>query len=84
MLKIGILGSTRGSDLPSIVKSIKKGELKGLVRIALVISDKKDSGILEKARNYGIKHYYLNPKGITRIGYDEIIAEELDTNNVQL
>lgn len=59
---LGILGSTRGSDLPAIVESINNGELKGLAKIAVVISDKKDAGILEKARNYGLEWFFMDPK----------------------
>ena len=43
ILEIGVVGSTNGSDLPAVVKSIKKGKLKDLARIAVIISDKKDS-----------------------------------------
>ena len=81
MLKIGVLGSTRGSDLLSIQQD---GELKCLARITVIISDKKDSGILEKAKYYMIENYYLNPKGMGRTDYDKKIAEKLDEHNVQL
>ena len=84
MLEIGVLGSTRGSDLPAIVKGIEKGELKNLARIAVVISDKKDSGILEKARHYKLQNCYLDPKGMKRTSYDKRIAEMLDEYNVRL
>ena len=84
LIAIGVVGSTNGSDLPAIVKSIKKGKLKGLARIAVIISDKKDSGILKKAKHYKIEHYYLDPKGMERTDYDKKIAEKLDKYNVQL
>ncbi len=84
MLEIGILGSTRGSDLPAVVENIKTGGLKGLARIAVVISDKKDSGILEKARHYGIENCFLNPKGIKRTDYDRKVAQKLNEHNIRL
>lgn len=84
ILEIGVVGSTNGSDLPAIVKSIKKGKLRGLARIAVIISDKKDSGILKKAKQYKIEHYYLDPKGMERAEYDKKIAGKLDKHNVQL
>ena len=83
-LKIGVLGSARGSDLPNIVESINKGELKGLAEIVSVISDKENSGILQKAENYKIKNYYLNPLGIQREEYDEQIADIFENENVGL
>ena len=84
MLEIGVLGSTKGSDLPAIIKSVEKGKLKNLARIAVVMSDKKDSGILKKAEDYGIENYYLDPKGIERTNYDKKISEILDKHNTQL
>lgn len=84
ILKIGVLGSTRGTDLPAILESIKKGQLKGLAKIEVVISDKKDSGILEKARLNRIKNYFLDPKGMEREDYDKKISEILEKNNVEL
>jgi phosphoribosylglycinamide formyltransferase 1 len=84
MIKIGILGSTKGSDLPSIIGSIEKGELKGLAKIAVVISDKENSGILKKAEDYKIKNNYLNPAGVERAEYDKRIAEIFEDENVDL
>jgi phosphoribosylglycinamide formyltransferase 1 len=84
MLKIGVLGSARGSDLPNIVESINKGELKGLTRIVSIISDKENSGILHKAENYKIKNYYLNPAGIQREEYDKKILEIFEEEDVGL
>ena len=89
MIKIGVLGSTRGSDLPAIVESINNGELKGLAEIAIIISNKKDSGILKKAESYGIENYFVNPKDrdgkkLERIQYDIKIDEIFGNHNVEL
>jgi phosphoribosylglycinamide formyltransferase 1 len=84
MLQIGVLGSTNGSDLPSIVESTNNGELKGLAEISVVISNKKDSGILQKAEDDGIKNYYLNTKGLERISYDRKISELFEDSEVNL
>ncbi len=84
MLEIGILGSTRGTDLSAIVESINKGKLKDLAEIAIIISDREDSRILEKAKKYEIKHYYLSTWGKEREHYDKEIASILDEHNVEL
>ncbi len=89
MMNIGILGSTKGSDLPAIVESIDHGELKGLVEIAVIISNNKNSGILEKARTYGIKNYFVSPmdkdgKKFERTQYDIKIDEILENNYAEL
>ena len=84
MKNLGVLGSTNGSDLPSIVESINNGNLKGLAKIAIVISNKNDSGILKTARKLNLNTAYLDPRGITREEYDERVSEELDKYNVEL
>ncbi len=61
VLKIGVFGSTRGSDLPAVVESTRNGELKGLAEVAIVISDNANAGILDKARDYGIEDKYISP-----------------------
>lgn len=84
MINIGVLGSTKGSDLPAIVESIEKGELKGLAKIAVVISNRRDSGILKKANNFKIENFYINPDGIGREDYDKKISETLEKYNTHL
>ena len=49
MIRLGVLGSTKGTDLVPIVDAIQKGELDASVEI--VISNNKGSLILEKAKN---------------------------------
>ncbi len=83
MLNIGVLGSTNGSDLPAIVGSINKGELKGLARIAVVISD-RESKILKKAEGFSIESYYVSSKGMERVYYDKEISEILYSHEVEL
>ena len=39
MIKIGVLGSTRGTDLQAVIDSINKKEL--VAEVAVVISNKK-------------------------------------------
>ncbi len=88
-LNVGILGSTNGTDLPAIVKSINEGELRGLARIAAVISNREGVGILEKADHYNLNGIYLNPKNERgklkkRETYDREIAEILEAHKVGL
>ena len=52
-LRIGVLGSTRGTDLPPILAAIDSGALVG-AKVVTVVSDKPDAGILDKARAAGI------------------------------
>lgn len=58
-LKLGILGSGKGSNFRAIADAIGRGELAAEVRI--VISDVEESGILALARERGIRAEFVNP-----------------------
>jgi|WetSurMetagenome_2_1015567.scaffolds.fasta_scaffold138632_2 phosphoribosylglycinamide formyltransferase 1 len=66
MLRVGVLGSSNGSDLPAIVKSINEGSLSGLAKIAVVLSDKEDAGILQKAKSFGIPNFYIDKEELLK------------------
>jgi len=54
MLTLGILGSGSGSNMQAILDAINGGHLEA--RIALVLSDKPDALILQRAAKNGIPH----------------------------
>ena len=58
-LKLGVLGSGKGSNFRAIADAIARGELDGEVRI--VISDFEDAGILGLARERGIRAEFVHP-----------------------
>jgi len=58
-LRIGILGSGKGSNCRAILERIRDGSLEAEAR--LVISDVADAGILEIAREFGVPNEYLSP-----------------------
>lgn len=57
-LKIGILISGNGSNLQAIIDAIEAGDLQG--QIDLVVSNKKDAYGLERAKNHGLNHKYMD------------------------
>src|SRR2546423_4450677 len=59
MIKIGILGSGKGSNCRAILQSIRDGKLKA--KATVVISDVLDAPILEIAREFGVANAYLPP-----------------------
>ena len=69
-MKIGVLGSTNGTDLGGIFDAIDSGELRG-VEVAIVISNKADAFILERARKRGIKANYIDTKDLSREDFDK-------------
>lgn len=59
LLRLGVLGSGRGSNFRAIMEQITSGRLQAEVRI--VISDVEDAGILSLARDFQIPALYLHP-----------------------
>jgi phosphoribosylglycinamide formyltransferase-1 len=58
-LKLGVLGSGRGSNFRAIQDQIERGGLPA--EVLIVISDVEVAGILEIARRHGIKATYVAP-----------------------
>jgi phosphoribosylglycinamide formyltransferase-1 len=58
-LKLGILGSGKGSNFQAIADAAVRGELDAEVRV--VVSDVKDAGILAIARDRGIRAEFCDP-----------------------
>jgi len=58
-LKIGVLGSGKGSNYRAIQEEIVRGKLNAETRV--VISDVKEAGILAAARAYGVRAEYVQP-----------------------
>ncbi len=59
LLKLGILGSGKGSNFRAIVDAIAAGQLKAETRI--VISDVEDAGILALGKQRGIRAEFVAP-----------------------
>jgi phosphoribosylglycinamide formyltransferase 1 len=58
-LKLGVLGSGKGSNFRAIADAIARGELDA--EVAVVISDNADAGILTLAKERGLRAEYLAP-----------------------
>ena len=58
-LKLGVLGSGKGSNFKAIAEAIAAGALNAEVRI--VLSDVEEAGILDYARARGLRAEYLAP-----------------------
>jgi phosphoribosylglycinamide formyltransferase-1 len=59
LLKLGVLGSGKGSNCRAILQAIGDGKL--AAEVAVVISDNIDAGILDIAREFGVPNAYLPP-----------------------
>ena len=81
-LKVGVLGSTRGTALQGVIDAIAAGTLD--VDIVLVVSDKQSAPILERAARHGIRALFLNPAGVKREDYDQQVSEALREAGAEL
>ncbi|MGA2831814.1 MAG: phosphoribosylglycinamide formyltransferase [Terracidiphilus sp.] len=74
-VKVGVLGSTRGTALQGILDAVAAGTLD--VEIVLVVSDKKAAPILERAGKYGVRALFISPAGFERETYDQQVSDAL-------
>ena len=82
MIKLGVLGSTNGTDLQAILDAIDQKIIKASVSI--VISNKKNAYILERAKKHGVNAQYICHKGKSRQEFDEEVTNLLNKNEVDL
>jgi phosphoribosylglycinamide formyltransferase-1 len=81
MIRLAILGSTRGTVLPDIIAAIEQKKLPA--KIVLVMSNKADALILEKAQKAEIMAHFIDPAHLTREQYDEKVLEVLKNQQIE-
>ncbi len=81
-VKLGVLGSTKGTDLQAIIDAIAGGRLDASVEV--VLSNRKKAYILERGRNHGIENVFINHKGKEREQFDREMTELLESKGVEL
>ena len=77
-----MIGSTNGTDLVPIVGAIGSGSLSATVEV--VISNNEDSGILKKARGYGIENHFICHKNKKRDVFDFEMSQILEYKKIDL
>lgn len=83
MLKIGILGSTNGTVMLSLIDAIQQKIL--AAEIAIVISNKPDAKILENAKHHQLKALFLaGADTLTKEQYDHQLSAALKAHQVDL
>lgn len=75
MIRVGVLGSTRGSSMLPIVEAIKQHRLDAA--LSVVISNKQNALILQHAEKFGIPAAFVNPVGLSRESYDRQVSDLL-------
>ena len=81
-LKLGILGSTNGTDLQAILNAVSSGELDA--KVSVVLSNRKNAYILERAENHNVPSIYIFHKGKTREEFDAEMTTILKEHQVDL
>jgi formyltetrahydrofolate-dependent phosphoribosylglycinamide formyltransferase len=82
MIKLGVIGSTKGTDLQAIFDAIKTGELNA--QVSVVMSNPKSAYILERAKNHNVPAVFISPKGKSREEFDAEMTALLKEHNVDL
>lgn len=81
-LCLGILGSTRGSNLLPLVAELSNRHLP--FELGAIISNRKQSGILDKAKAQGWSYWFCDPSGLSRPEYDSQLSAILESCGVDL
>lgn len=82
-LVLGVLASTKGTDMQAIIDAIEAKKLDA--EIACVISNKADAFALERARKHGIETIFLDPKKFAaKEAFDEELVRLLNARKAEL
>ena len=82
MIKLGVLGSTNGTDLRAIFDAIGSGELNA--EVSVVLSNQKNAYILERAENHNVPAMFISHKEKSREEFDYEMTSILKNHNVDL
>jgi|TARA_B100000678_G_scaffold241708_1_gene212759 formyltetrahydrofolate-dependent phosphoribosylglycinamide formyltransferase len=82
MIKLGVLGSTNGTDLQAILNAIAGGMLDA--EITVVISNKAKAYILERAQKHNVSAFFISHKDKTREEFDTEMTVVLKDHKVDL
>ena len=82
MIKLGVLGSTNGTDLRAIFDAIGSGELNA--EVSVVLSNQKNAYILERAENHSVPAMFISHKEKSREEFDYEMTAILKNHNVDL
>jgi formyltetrahydrofolate-dependent phosphoribosylglycinamide formyltransferase len=82
MIKLGVLGSTKGTDLQAILDTINDGQLDA--EVSVVVSNRKSAYILERAKSHGVPTFFIPHKGKAREEFDREMTVALKNHGVEL
>lgn len=80
--RLAILGSTRGTHLPTLIEACEQKQL--AATIECVVSDRPDALILQKAKNANIKAHCIIRENRSREVFDQELSGFLKAANIDL
>ena len=82
MIRLGVLGSTKGPDLKAILSAINNKKL--AAEVSVVISNRENAYILTRAKNHNVPSFFLSHKNKSREDFDRGVTTILKQYNVKL
>ena len=82
MINVGVLGSTKGTDLQVILDAV--GAKKLDANISVVISNREDAYILKRATNHSVPSVFISHKNKNRVDFDTEMTQVLKEYKVDL
>jgi len=82
MIRLGVLGSTKGTDLQAILDAIQAEQLNAAVSV--VLSNRENAFILERAQNHNVPISFISHQGKKREEFDAEMTKVLKNHNVDL
>ena len=82
MIRLGVLGSTKGTDLKAILSAINNKKL--AAEVSVVISNHENAYILTRAKNHNVPSFFLSHKNKSREDFDRGVTTILKQYNVKL
>lgn len=82
MIRLGILSSSRGTNVAAIAEAIRQQQLEASIQC--VISNKADAPVLAYAEQNGFAAQFINPVGLSRDAYDASVSAALVKAGVEL
>ena len=82
MIRLGVLGSTRGTDLEAILSAINNKKL--AAEVSIVISNRENAYILTRAKNHNVPSLFISHKNKSREEFDKNVTTILKQYNVEL
>ncbi len=81
-MRLAVLGSTRGTNLSTLAEAIQRRELDAEIQV--VISNKPDALILERARSLNLPAQFMDSSELSREDFDARIGAVLRERKIDL